>query len=125
MIANDTAESLTEIVGGVAKVAALVGKIDAASNEQTASINQINVGIDQVSQVVQTNSATAEESAAASEELSGQAEMLKQMVGAFTIKTDGHRTAVVATPVVHDTTPTPSAPAEPRIDLDDWDNDKY
>ncbi|MEO1815422.1 MAG: methyl-accepting chemotaxis protein [Acetobacterium sp.] len=83
VIANNTAESLTEIVDGVAKVAALVGKIDAASNEQTASINQINVGIDQVSQVVQTNSATAEESAAASEELYSQAELLKNMVSKF------------------------------------------
>jgi len=83
VIANNTAESLTEIVNGVAKVAALVGKIDAASNEQTASINQINTGIDQVSQVVQTNSATAEESAAASEELYSQAELLKNMVSKF------------------------------------------
>lgn len=39
--------------------------------------------------MVQTNSATAEESAAASEELSGQAEMLKQMVGAFELKRIG------------------------------------
>ncbi|KNZ42538.1 hypothetical protein AKG39_06120 [Acetobacterium bakii] len=83
VIANNTAESLTEIVDRVAKVAALVSKIDTASNEQTVSINQINTGIEQVSQVVQTNSATAEESAAASEELYSQAEMLKNMVSKF------------------------------------------
>ena len=124
-IADETAESLTQILADIEKVTSLVGNIARASNDQASEIAQITQGIEQVSHVVQTNSATAEESAAASEELSGQAEMLKQMVGAFTIKTDGHRTAVVATPVVHDTTPTPLAPAEPRIDLDDWDNDKY
>jgi Methyl-accepting chemotaxis protein len=83
VIANNTADSLNEIVDGVTKVAVLVSKIDTASHEQTASINQINTGIDQVSQVVQTNSATAEESAAASEELYSQAELLKNMVSKF------------------------------------------
>ncbi len=85
VIANNTADSLTEIVDGVAKVAALVNKIDIASNEQTTFINEINTGIDQVSQVVQTNSATAEESAAASEELYSQAELLKNMVSKFAL----------------------------------------
>ncbi|AWW25832.1 methyl-accepting chemotaxis protein [Acetobacterium carbinolicum] len=83
VIANNTAESLTEILDGVTRVAVLVSKIDTASNEQNTSINQINIGIDRISQVVQTNSATAEESAAASEELYSQSEMLKNMVSKF------------------------------------------
>ncbi len=85
-IANDTAEALNKIVGGVEKAANLVGEIANASNEQATGIAQINKGIEQVSQVVQTNSATAEESAAASEELSSQAEILKQMVAKFNMK---------------------------------------
>jgi len=85
-IANNTAESLDQIVLGVAKAATLVGEIAAASNEQATAIYQINKGIEQVSDVVQTNSATAEESAAASEELSGQASMLKSMVEKFKLK---------------------------------------
>ncbi len=85
-IANNTAESLNEIVTGVTKAATLVGEIASASNEQATAIYQINKGIEQVSDVVQTNSATAEESAAASEELSGQASMLKSMVGKFELK---------------------------------------
>ncbi len=85
-IANNTAESLNEIVAGVSKAATLVGEIASASNEQATAIYQINKGIEQVSDVVQTNSATAEESAAASEELSGQASMLKSMVGKFRLK---------------------------------------
>ncbi|MDF2678142.1 MAG: hypothetical protein K0Q97_2482, partial [Bacillota bacterium] len=39
-----------------------------------------------VSAVVQNNSATAEESAAASEELSGQAQILKELVNKYTLK---------------------------------------
>lgn len=85
-IANNTAESLDEIVASIAKVATLVGEIATASNEQATAIYQVNKGIEQVSSVVQTNSSTAEQSAAASEELSSQAIMLKNMVGKFKLK---------------------------------------
>jgi methyl-accepting chemotaxis protein len=85
-IADETAESLKEILNEIEKVTSLVGNIARASNDQASEIAQITQGIEQVSQVVQTNSATVEESAAASEELSGQAEMLKQMVGVFKLQ---------------------------------------
>lgn len=85
-IANATAQSLTEIVAGVAKMADLVGEIAEASNSQATGIAQINQGVSQVSQVTQSNTATAEEGAAASEELSGQAELLKTMVAKFKLK---------------------------------------
>ncbi len=85
-IADQTEASLKEILTEIEKVSNLVGNIAQASNDQASEIAQITQGIEQVSPVVQTNSATAEESAAASEELSSQAEMLKQMVDAFKIK---------------------------------------
>jgi methyl-accepting chemotaxis protein len=85
-IATDTAEALNKIVGGIAKVANIVGDIAIASNEQAVGIAQINQGIMQVSDVVQTNSATSEESAAASEELSSQAELLRELVSRFKLK---------------------------------------
>ncbi|PKM75611.1 MAG: methyl-accepting chemotaxis protein [Firmicutes bacterium HGW-Firmicutes-17] len=85
-IADETAESLQEILSEIGKVTGLVSNIAQASNDQALAIAQITQGIGQVSRVVQTNSATAEESAAASEELSGQAEILKEMIGAFTLK---------------------------------------
>nr|WP_320025855.1 methyl-accepting chemotaxis protein [uncultured Acetobacterium sp.] len=122
-IADETAESLTQILADIEKVTSLVGNIARASNDQASEIAQITQGIEQVSQVVQTNSATAEESAAASEELSGQAEMLKQMVGTFTIKTDrGH---VASAPTKPQPKTEPVAPTEPRIELDNWEHDKY
>ncbi len=87
-IANETASALNEIVIGIEKAAGLVGSIAEASNEQATGITQINKGVEQVAGVVQNNSATAEQSAAASEELSSQAEVLKDMVGKFKLRSD-------------------------------------
>ena len=123
-IAGQTADSLKEILNQIEKVTSLVGDIARASNDQASEIAQINQGIEQVSQVVQTNSATAEQSAAASEELSGQAEILKQMVGAFRIKgkSSGSSMRTVAQPAPK----LVSAPS-PQIDifLSDEEMDKY
>ena len=87
-IADETAKSLLSVVEGAREVSDGVNEISHASGEQAEAIAQVTVGVDQISSVVQTNSATAEESAAASEELSGQAQMLKNLVGRFTLKQD-------------------------------------
>lgn len=85
-IAGSTAQSLSQSAAGAQEVVTLVEYIAADSKEQSDSISQITQGIDQISSVVQTNSATAEESAAASEELTGQAQMLRELVGNFQLK---------------------------------------
>jgi methyl-accepting chemotaxis protein len=85
-IAQETAQSLAEIVEGIQQSGAIVADIARLSDEQAAAISQINKGIDQVSQVVQTNSATAEESAAASEEMSSQSVVLSELVSRFKLK---------------------------------------
>jgi len=88
-IADETAMSLNEVVTGVQDVTGTINEISSASEAQARSISQVTQGIDQISSVVQTNSATAEESAAASEELSGQAQILKNLVSQFRLKTTG------------------------------------
>lgn len=88
-IAGQTADFMTEVVEGTKVLTETIDKISEASNAQASSINQVTQGVDQISSVVQTNSATAEESAAASEELSGQAQILKRLVGRFTLQDDG------------------------------------
>jgi len=123
-IADYTGESLKEMLNEIEKVTGLVGNIAQASNDQASEIAQITQGIEQVSQVVQTNSATAEESAAAGEELSGQAEMLKEMVGAFKLKThseNSEKTTSAPKPSEKKTSPS----SEPKIILTDMENDKY
>ncbi len=85
-IANQTAESLENIFGGVSKVSDLAEEIAAASNEQASGIGQINEGVGQIDQAIQQNTSTAEESAAAAEELSSQAAELLNMLQRFQLK---------------------------------------
>lgn len=84
-IADETAERLAEAVESAEQLAGNMGQITEASEKQATALMQVSTGVEQISSVVQTNSATAEQSAAASEELSGQAELLKELVGKFTI----------------------------------------
>ena len=85
----ETDESLKEVVIRAQKVMDAVTRISQATDMQSRDVQQVSTGIDQISSVVQTNSATAEQSAAASEELSGQANVLKDLVGRFTLRTEG------------------------------------
>ena len=85
-IAQETADSLGEIVMGISDSNEIIAQIAQASQSQTAGIAQINSGIDQVASVVQQNSATAEESAAAAQELSGQSAMLENLIAQFKLK---------------------------------------
>ncbi|AFA48339.1 methyl-accepting chemotaxis protein [Acetobacterium woodii] len=124
-IADQTAESLKDILREIEKVTGLVGDIAQASSEQASEIAQITEGIEQISQVVQTNSATAEESAAASEELSGQAEMLKQMVGAFQLKSSGYVEKNLNQPRAEMLVSSNDRVPQPTIMLDDMEMDKY
>ena len=85
-IADETAQSLLSVVTESRIVSDNVQEIHSAAEQQARSIAQVTEGIDQISAVVQTNSATAQESAAASEELSAQAQILKDLVGRFKLK---------------------------------------
>ena len=85
-IADDTAESLYQIVSGIGQASELIDAIATATNEQAAALEQINQGVMQISDVVQNTAAAAEESAAASVELSGQADSLKLGVSVFTLQ---------------------------------------
>lgn len=87
-ISVETEEALNEAIARAEKVTTAVVMISQQTNEQMRDVSQVTTGIDQISSVVQTNSATAEESAAASEELSGQANLLKELVGRFTLRRD-------------------------------------
>ncbi|MBR3570607.1 MAG: MCP four helix bundle domain-containing protein [Oscillibacter sp.] len=82
----ETDEALKEVVVRAQKVMDAVTRISKATDAQSHDVAQVSTGIDQISSVVQTNSATAEESAAASEELSGQANLLKELIGRFTLR---------------------------------------
>jgi methyl-accepting chemotaxis protein len=88
-IADQTAQSLQEIVGKITTVADLVAEIAAASDEQAKGVNQINQGLSQIDQVTQQNTANAEETASAAEELSSQAVELRRLVSRFRVDAGG------------------------------------
>lgn len=85
-IAQDTAQSLKEIVAGLEGINKSLEEIaqDSAGNEHATE--QVNIAVEQVAQVIQQNSATSEESAAASEELNGQAHLLLGLVEEFKLR---------------------------------------
>ncbi len=124
-IADDTAEALGEIVAGIRKAGQLVSEIAEASGEQATAIGQVNRGIEQLSAVVQNNSATAEEAAAASEELSGQAEMLKSLVGQFSLKDAQPMKSAHSQPALKAVPKAAQLQEAPTIDLTDDDFGKY
>lgn len=85
-IAEDTAQSLNQVVANSETIGNMIDVIASNSNEEANAAVQITVGVEQISGVVQSNAATAEESAATSEELSAQAEMLKRLIHKFKLK---------------------------------------
>jgi len=85
-IADDTAQSLAEIVDSITKVSDLVAEITAASKEQATGISEVNTGLNQIDQVIQSNTASSEESAATSEQLSAQAARLNELLSQFQLK---------------------------------------
>ncbi len=84
----DVAADMGTVADSAGAVAVINAKIADASREAADAIAQVTTGVDQISAVVQTNSATSEQSAAASEELTGQAEMLKELLEQFTLRSE-------------------------------------
>ncbi len=82
-IAEETAQSLNEIVNGIGESNTIVGQISKYSEEQSNAIIQINAGIEQVVQAIQQNTAVSQESASSSEELSAESQNLEQLVSQF------------------------------------------
>ena len=85
-IVKQVSESLGKTVEATKLSMEAIQDIAKAVEEESESIAQVTEGIDQISAVVQTNSATSEQSAAASQELSSQANVLKGLVGQFSLK---------------------------------------
>lgn len=79
-------DALSEIVGGVNRVASLVEEIARATAEQANGIEEINAAVAQMDEMTQKNAALVEESAAAAKSLEDQADMLHQEMAFFAIE---------------------------------------
>ncbi|MFP4698312.1 MAG: methyl-accepting chemotaxis protein [Eubacteriales bacterium] len=124
-IANVTADTLKTIVNGSSESTELIGSIAVANNEQASAVTQIDEAIGEVSEVTQTNSATSEESAAASEELSNQAEMLKDLVSNFKLRSKKQKSNNLNNDTFTNESLEEVATSKVNISLDDKDFGKY
>ncbi len=79
-VTSEVADTLNQIVDGIARMNELVNGVSTASEEQARGAEEVNRAVEQMDKLTQTNAASAEESASASEELSAQARELKDMV---------------------------------------------
>jgi len=77
------ATTLQEIVGGVGRVADLVGDIARATTEQANGIEEINTTVATMDEMTQKNAALVEEATAAAKSLEDQASMLSEQMAFF------------------------------------------
>ncbi len=80
---QDAGNTMTEIVGSVQRVSAIIGEISLSAAEQSSGIGQVNGAVGNLDQVTQQNAALVEQSAAAAESLKEQAARLGAVLGRF------------------------------------------
>ncbi len=100
--------TMTEVVGSIRRVTAIMGEISAANSEQSQGVMQIGEAIQQMDQVTQQNAALVEEMAAAASSLRNQAQELVGTVAVFKLGAQGHQDPANAA------RPAPRASAEVR-----------
>ncbi|MEA9391396.1 methyl-accepting chemotaxis protein [Acerihabitans sp. TG2] len=83
--ADNASKAMTEVVGSVDKVAAIIHEIATASNEQNLGIQEVGQAVAQMDLVTQQNAALVEEAAAAARSLTEQGLELRKSVGFFHI----------------------------------------
>jgi methyl-accepting chemotaxis protein len=84
-LVGETGRALTEIVGKVAEIDALIGEIASSAQEQSVGLNQVNAAINQMDQVTQQNAAMVEQATAAAAGLKGEAGELARLVSRFRV----------------------------------------
>jgi aerotaxis receptor len=82
-LADQAGSTMTEVVGSVRHLAAIVGEISSASVEQSAGVAQVGEAVSQMDQATQKNAALVEQGVAAFESLKQQAQRLLNAVAAF------------------------------------------
>jgi methyl-accepting chemotaxis protein len=85
-LVDSTGRTMSEIVGSIGRVTAIVGEISHASVEQSNGIAQVGTAINQMDQGTQQNAALVEQSAAAAESLKTQADQLVAAVASFRLQ---------------------------------------
>ena len=88
-IAHTVHVALQRIDGDATRVTSVAQDMAAATEQQRAGVAQLADAVSQVAQVTQQVAANAEESASAAEELSSQSDIMRELVGRFTLTAAG------------------------------------
>ncbi len=88
-LAQQTGDTMQEMVAAIEKVNAIVSAISSASQEQASGVAQVGEAITQMDQVTQQNAALVEEMAAAATSLHSQSQELVQAVAVFHVSDGG------------------------------------
>ena len=91
-LAQQTGETMQEMVGAIGKVNTIVSAISNASREQAEGVIQVGEAITQMDQVTQQNAALVEEMAAAASSLNSQSQELVQAISIFQVEGASGRT---------------------------------
>jgi methyl-accepting chemotaxis protein len=78
-------QTMQEIVSSVRRVTGIIEEITATSAEQSEDMHQVSTAVSELERMTQQNAALVEESAAAASSLREQSELLKDLVGKFTL----------------------------------------
>ena len=84
-IAEDTAQTIGNVINDSSVSIGLIENIASASEKQAEAVKQVTESINTISSVIQNNSAAVEESAATSEKLSEQAKVMKGLMSRFRV----------------------------------------
>ena len=85
-LAQQTGETMQEMVGAIGKVNTIVSAISNASREQAEGVIQVGEAITQMDQVTQQNAALVEEMAATASSLNSQSQELVQAISIFQVE---------------------------------------
>lgn len=84
-LADDTAETLRQVLSQTEEVSRMISAIAASSGQQSSHMSHIIEKTDRITQLVTSSAANAEESAAAASELDSQAAKLREMTDRFKV----------------------------------------
>ena len=85
MIADQTAENMSEVMGGAKEATEKMSDMAVALQKEAEGIQQIDENISRVAEIVDNNSAASQETAAVSEEQTAQVQMMVQIMEQFEI----------------------------------------
>jgi methyl-accepting chemotaxis protein len=85
MLAEQSGNTLNQIVSSIKTLSKLMNDIALSSSEQSNGVTQINIAIKQIDQSVQQNNALVEQTSHAGASLDKQASHLKALVSQFTV----------------------------------------